>query len=58
MEGNNHNYPLCLNLVMGLFSTMLCAMAVLGYLWCGDDTQQIIIQNLKPGNYLCLWSAL
>ena len=53
MEGNNHNYPACLNVVVCLFTCMLGCIAVLGYLWCGDDTQQIIIMNLPQG--IKLW---
>ncbi len=49
MEGNNKSYPVCLHIVMCIVGTMLCGMGVVGYLWKGEHSAQIIIQNLEPG---------
>ena len=50
MEGNHSRYPLFLRLGVGLVSCYMSAAGILGYLWCGERTEQIIVQNLGPGN--------
>ncbi|KAI0232371.1 Proton-coupled amino acid transporter 2 [Lamellibrachia satsuma] len=54
MEGNQHMFPGCLSGAISIFTGLLGALAVVGYVQFGEDTDQIIAQNLATDNVVGL----
>ena len=54
MEGNQHMFPGCLGGAISIFTGLLGALAVAGYTQYGEDTDQIIAQNLPTDNMVGL----
>ena len=54
MEGNQHNYGRLLHAVVALFSCTLFSLSLLGYLRYGENTAQILVQNLPSGSPLVM----
>ena len=54
MEGNQHMFPGCLGGAISIFTGLLGTLAVVGYVQFGEDTDQIIAQNLATDNMVGL----